>query len=139
MLTVVRIENGSTTRVQDVSLLPEMLADRSRSFWVDFETPSDEEFALLDTLFHFHPLAVEDAMRPHQRPKVDEYDGYFFLVADEVILTRVQTDSMRDGHDEADEDEEVQSRQLAVFQGENYLVTVHVEPVAAVCSLRDRC
>ena len=88
MLTIVRQEGVNIIHGQDPSALPELLADQSGLFWVDLESPTAEEFQLLHDVFNFHPLAVEDAMRPHQRPKVDEFDGYFFLVADEVTLQR---------------------------------------------------
>lgn len=49
-------------------------------FWVDFDCPTDEEIQLLESYFHFHPLAVEDCMHLLQRPKVDHYDETHFLV-----------------------------------------------------------
>src|SRR5437016_846045 len=86
MLTIVRQDGGKTTHSQDASVIPALMADASAPFWVDLEAPTEQEFAILEKVFKFHPLAIEDAMRPVQRPKVDEYEGYFFLVADEVHL-----------------------------------------------------
>src|SRR5438067_11033448 len=106
MLTIVREEGENTVSNSDASLLPALIADKKRSFWVDLESPTSAEFELLHSVFHFHQLAVEDAMRPRQRPKIDEYDGYFFVVADEVTL------KMTEG---AVETEDVQSRQLSMF------------------------
>lgn len=48
--------------------------------WTDFNAPTLEESALLDTYFQFHPLAVEDCMLVLQRPKLDFYDDIQFLV-----------------------------------------------------------
>lgn len=48
--------------------------------WVDLESPSPEEVLILSDLFHFHPLAIEDCLHGLQRPKLDEYPGYVFLV-----------------------------------------------------------
>ncbi|MGF7047605.1 magnesium transporter [Paenibacillus sp. DS2015] len=48
--------------------------------WVDFNAPTTEESLLLDTHFHFHPLAVEDCMYVLQRPKLDFYGDLQFLV-----------------------------------------------------------
>ncbi|MFF2912025.1 magnesium/cobalt transporter CorA [Paenibacillus sp. NPDC057934] len=48
--------------------------------WVDFATPRAEETALLDTYFHFHPLAIEDCMHVLQRPKLDYYENAQFFV-----------------------------------------------------------
>ncbi|HET7629651.1 MAG TPA: magnesium/cobalt transporter CorA [Bacillales bacterium] len=49
-------------------------------YWVDFNEPSEEETRLLSRFFRFHPLAVEDCMHIVQRPKVDFYDGYAFII-----------------------------------------------------------
>lgn len=71
MLTIVREVDGNTALTQDASTISTLLADTTRPFWVDLEVPSETEFAILNDVLHFHPLAIEDAMRPHQRPKVD--------------------------------------------------------------------
>src|SRR5438309_8584327 len=121
--------------MQDSNVLPVLLRDEKRLFWLDLESPTAEEFKLLSVVFQFHPIAVEDAMRPHQRPKVDEYDGYFFLVADEVTL---HLDTLGAGPAPKDSDaEDVRSRQVSMFLGTNYLVTIHVDPVEAVRILRE--
>ncbi|OAB36057.1 magnesium/cobalt transporter CorA [Paenibacillus glacialis] len=48
--------------------------------WTDLSSPTAEEADLLNTYFHFHPLAVEDCMFVLQRPKLDFYDDTQFLV-----------------------------------------------------------
>ncbi len=48
--------------------------------WVDFERPSDSEMSLLESYFHFHPLAIEDCMHDKQRPKLDYYEKHSFFV-----------------------------------------------------------
>jgi magnesium transporter len=49
-------------------------------FWLDIHAPTEEEFQLLRDLFKFHPLALEDSEQFGQRPKIDEYDNFVFLV-----------------------------------------------------------
>ena len=83
--------------------------------WVDVERPSDADLERLRREFDFHPLAVEDCRNRHQRPKVDEYPGYYFIVLYEAALEA--------GRIELDE--------LAIFLGKNYVVTVHDGPVRA--------
>ena len=48
--------------------------------WVDLEAPVPDEVSLLNDVFHFHPLAIDDCLHGLQRPKIDEYPGYLFLV-----------------------------------------------------------
>jgi magnesium transporter len=49
-------------------------------YWVDFDCPTDDESNLLESFFNFHPLAIEDCFHHLQRPKIDRYDDYNFLV-----------------------------------------------------------
>ena len=49
-------------------------------FWLDLIDLDDEGSDLLTNAFHFHPLAVEDAEHFGQRPKVEDYDDFYFLV-----------------------------------------------------------
>lgn len=137
MLTIVREGGANIVHGQDPAALPALLANKTGLFWLDLESPTADEFHLLHEVFNFHPLAVEDAMHPHQRPKVDEFEGYFFLVADEVTLQLNAAGDVSASKD--DESDDVQSRQLSAFLGPNYLVTIHIEPVKAVASLRERC
>jgi magnesium transporter len=133
MITILYAQEDNVTHSQDAAVLSTLLPDTQRVFWLDLEAPTASEFDLLRDVFHFHPLAIEDAMRPHQRPKLDEYDGYCFLVADEVSL---DTGALRSPETEEDA---VQTRQLSMFLGANYLVTIHIQPVEAVRSFRERC
>jgi magnesium transporter len=86
--------------------------------WVDVIDPTDEDLASLAEEFNFHPLAIEDCTHPHQRPKVEEYPGYYFLVLYEAELV---------GADDA-----LELRELNIFLGANYLVTVHSRPIRAL-------
>jgi magnesium transporter len=49
-------------------------------FWLDLINLDDEGSDLLTNAFHFHPLAVEDAVNFGQRPKLDDYDDFYYLV-----------------------------------------------------------
>lgn len=63
-----------------------------KPFWLDLEAPTDEEVEILREVFQFHPLAIEDCMYRLQRPKVDEYPGYLFIVLHSVATEhRAQT------------------------------------------------
>ena len=48
--------------------------------WIDLEDPTDEDLAKLAKLITLHPLTLEDARTFQQRPKIEEYEGYMFMV-----------------------------------------------------------
>src|SRR5687768_10394067 len=56
-----------------------LAANRHGLLWIDVVEPSEEDFRLLEQEFAFHPLALEDASKRLQRPKIDVYDGYLFI------------------------------------------------------------
>jgi magnesium transporter len=112
---------------QDISLdlLNVVLRDEGVQFWVDVGEVSDEESKhILDDIFHFHPLAVEDCLAPTDRSKVDEYDNYVFMVIHAVDYSK-ETGSFT-------------THELNVFIGKEYLVTFHREPLRCVNATIDR-
>ena len=54
--------------------------ERDHFFWLDLDAPGPDELAQLRDIFGFHPLALEDSEDFGQRPKLDDYDDYVFLV-----------------------------------------------------------
>jgi magnesium transporter len=83
--------------------------------WLDIAgSPDDvaESIPVLREEFGFHELALEDCVHPHQRPKIEQYETYFFLVAYGVTV----------------EDDRVVEHEVAMFVGHNYLVTVRKDP-----------
>ena len=120
MLRVFRNNDGRGMKEAPVPLLADAWALRGAgTLWVDLEDPTVDEERDLGAVCGFHPLAVEDALSGEQAPKVDEYDGYLFL------LFR--------GLRSAD-DGELDSYKLAAFLGDGWLVTVHRRPVPAVAA-----
>jgi magnesium transporter len=106
-----------------MDLLTVVLQDDGVQFWVDVGECTDEEAkAVLDGVFHFHPLAVEDCLTPSDRAKVEEYDGYVFLVIHAV--------NYNNG--------EFKPCELDLFIGKNFLVTYHREPLRCVGATVDR-
>jgi Mg2+ and Co2+ transporter CorA len=79
--------------------------------WVDIVNPGSEAASFLRDQLRFHPLAIEDCLRGRQRPKVERYPGYFFLVA---YAARINTERDR-----------VAFNELHAFIGDRYIVTVH--------------
>ena len=64
--------------VADIS---EYLADESVTIWLDLHDPDQDDLAVLSEEFGLHPLAVKDALRHSQRPKLDRYPSHLFLTA----------------------------------------------------------
>jgi magnesium transporter len=93
--------------------LCEWVDQRDVLLWIDIEDPQEEDFALLQEQFEFHPLAIEDVRTSHQRPKIDLYDRYAFIV---FYSARY------------DEQEHlVSTHEIELFVGQNYVVTLHDE------------
>ncbi|MFE9353895.1 magnesium/cobalt transporter CorA [Streptomyces olivaceoviridis] len=89
--------------------------------WIGLHEPSEQEFDLVTQEFGLHPLAVEDALKAHQRPKLEVYDDSLFMVLKPVVY-------------EPDSDA-VSAGEVMVFIGDCFVVTVrHGEcsPLAAV-------
>ena len=90
--------------------------------WADVSDPTSEDFLELAEEFNFHPLSIEDCRNAHQRPKVEEYPGYYFIVLYEAELVGPRDD--------------LELRELNIFLGHNYLVTVHSRPIRAIETAR---
>ncbi|MCT4356638.1 magnesium and cobalt transport protein CorA [Streptomyces sp. Je 1-79] len=89
--------------------------------WVGLHEPSEAEFDHVSAEFALHQLAVEDALKAHQRPKLEVYDDSLFVVLKPVVY-EPQSDRVSSG-------------ELMVFIGDSFVVTVrHGEgaPLAAV-------
>jgi magnesium transporter len=56
------------------------LRERDEFFWLDLISPSDEDVELIGELFAIHPLAIEDSRKFGQRPKLDDFENYVFVV-----------------------------------------------------------
>jgi magnesium transporter len=104
----------------DMFLMPTLLSDTNLFLWVDLESPTDEEAKyVLENVFHFHPLSIEDCVAPSPSPKVDEYlpkeddnfAPYLFMVIHAVDYSR------KDGV--------FATSELNFFLGRNFLVTFH--------------
>ncbi len=110
---------------QDLSLdlLKIVLQDEGVQFWVDCGECTDEDAkALLEGVFQFHPLAIEDCLTPSDRSKVEEYEGYIFVVIHSVNYNAGQ----------------FKTSELNLFIGRNFLVTYHREPLRCVNATIDR-
>src|SRR5437899_2840981 len=118
----------------EIFLMPTLLADTNLFLWVDLEKPSAEETKrVLEDIFHFHPLSIEDCVSVSPSPKVEEYTPkeedrfapYLFMVIHGVDYSR------KDGV--------FATSELNFFLGKNFLVTYHDVPLRGVQSTEERC
>ena len=115
-------------------LMPTLLADTNLFLWVDLEdaTPEENKFVLED-IFHFHPLSIEDCVAVSPSPKVEEYTPkeedqfapYLFMVIHAV--------------DYSSKDGVFATSELNFFLGKNFLVTYHTVPLRSVKATEERC
>ncbi len=109
----------------EIEALRLVRADKGLVLWVDLENPTDEEVkTVLEGVFQFHPLAIEDCLTPSSLPKVEDYEDYLFMVMHAVDFTRT---------------EKFNTAEVNLFLGKDYLVTFHRTPLKSVATLVDRC
>jgi len=118
----------------DVFLMPTLLADTNLFLWVDLEASSVEEAkSILEGVFHFHPLSIEDCINESPSPKVETYEpkeddrfaNYLFMVIHAVDYSR------KNGVFDTSE--------LNFFLGKNFLVTYHMVPLRSISVIEERC
>src|SRR6266516_5653260 len=93
--------------------------------WVNIESPSPLECAWLEEQFDFHALDLEDVLSRNQRPKIDEYDTYLFIVLHFPVFDRAVG--------------RLNAGELDIFAGQDFLVTLPNQPLQPVSYLFERC
>jgi magnesium transporter len=125
MGNTVLLVRDSTQHVHEVTSLAALSTlrnDSSNLVWLDVNDPSEADLERLRQEFHFHPLALEDIARGHQRPKVDTYDDYYF-----VILYSADHDATT-----------FRPHDLYLVWGKNYVVTLHRDNMPVIAETRKR-
>lgn len=95
--------------------------------WVDIDSSDVHQHSLLEKVFGFHPLAIEDTLSPGSRVKLEEYDRYLFVVVSGIRFDRATPDPF-----------DLETFNLYFFLGKNFLVTVHAIDSPSCNSTRDR-
>ncbi|MBI1781765.1 MAG: magnesium/cobalt transporter CorA [Sphingobacteriales bacterium] len=93
--------------------------------WVGLHEPESETLKLVQQEFHLHELAIEDALRAHQRPKLELYGDSLFIVL-RTAQINPQTQKIEFG-------------ETHFFMGKNFLVTVRHGSSLAYTEVRTRC
>ena len=86
------------------------LKDNHGMMWIDIIEPTVAELNLLQKLFGFHSLTIEDCLEANQRPKIEEYPNYLF-----IILAGVR---------ELPDEDELEQYQVAIYLGKDFIITV---------------
>lgn len=124
MIAVYVHQGGSTRRAEAVD--PAWLRPDSGAYlWVDLDNPTPEEGKILTNVFHFHELAVEDAISEIHHPKVESYGDYLY-----VILH---------GIDFHAREHRFRTQDVDFFLAERYLVTVRKHASRSVGKVLDIC
>jgi magnesium transporter len=129
LITVYKHEAGSTAVVDRVD--PAWLEPKNGIWvWVDLSAPTPEEAKVLTDLFHFHELAIEDALAEIHHPKVESYGDYLYLILH--------------GIDFKAREHVFRTQEVDFFLGPQYLVTYHngtsrsIFRIAEICGRNDR-
>ncbi|MFH1835748.1 MAG: magnesium/cobalt transporter CorA [Methanobacteriota archaeon] len=87
--------------------------------WIDVEKPSKEELDELGEKYNLHHLALEDCLSELQRPKIEDYGEYSFIVAKHLSYNH-----------------KIRKSQIAFFVGKNFLITIHKEKLDFLAQIR---
>jgi magnesium transporter len=99
-------------------------ADKGLLIWVNLSSPTKEEaMCILEDVFAFHPLAIEDCLADTRYPKIEDYEDYLYLVMHAVAFSK---------------EDQFRTTELDFFIGKTFLVTHHTEPLAAITSTIER-
>jgi len=112
MIKMLALENGK-------KLIKDMPAGRFKAFlkgrknilWLDIKNPGKKEFDLLANVFDFHPLSIEDARKPQELPKIDEFNKYILVVFHRIAY------NLKTG--------KIEPKEIDIFLGKNFIVSVH--------------
>lgn len=91
--------------------------------WVALKDAQPEELLQMQEEFNLHELAVEDASKGHQRPKIEEYGDSLFIVAQTIEI----------------ENDELTIGEIDVFVGKNYVLSVRNRSQQSLLGVRTRC
>ena len=107
----------------DPARAAELLTDPDVRLWVDARDPDEGELELLRKQFGLHPLSIEDAIHWNQRSKVEIFERYIAVVVHALDL---------DDHDE------LVDREIHLFVGDRFFITVRGRPVFDLAPVRER-
>lgn len=108
---ICHVGDGRWVDVEDFSKVSDLISEGKQLVWAqaDLADLTQENITRVADELGLHPLAVEDAMKPRQRPKLETYDNHLFVVSH-------QLDTVND---------QLEARQIASFVGARFVLTLH--------------
>lgn len=125
--SIMRSASGEVHHDLSPNALAAAVREGTGVLWVDIDSTQRSQHAVLEKIFGFHPLAIEDTLNPESRVKLEEYDGYLFSIIRGVRFDE-DTEDPYDFH----------TLNLCFFLGSHYLVTVHGESSTVCAEVWDR-
>jgi magnesium transporter len=116
------VDGKATDELVEASNANDVLAREDAFLWLDSVDPTDEDLALLQKTFDVHPLTIEDVKHRHQRPKVEIFKDYAFVVLRPIELT----------------DHELIEKELHAFVGRRFIVTLRPSPLCDMVEITNR-
>jgi magnesium transporter len=102
------------------------VASGEGTIWVDIDIRDPEAVRLLSEVFHFHPLAIEDALNPQSRVKIEEYSHFLIFIVRTIGFVAHTEDPY-----------DIETVNLTCFLGKNYLVTAHAGDKSPIDQTRE--
>lgn len=93
--------------------------------WIDLVKPGKETMEGLGKKFKFHQLDIEDCLTENQRPKIDEYDNYLFIILHFPVL------NPKTGR--------ITTEEIDIFLGRNFIITIHDEILLPLDKIKEKC
>lgn len=100
------------------------------TLWVDLEAPTDAERGILERVFGFHKLAIENAVQLSNHPRIDDYGDYLYLVVHGVTATNRGT---------LGGESRFKLQEIDIFLGPTFLVTYHAGAERSMDTVRRKC
>jgi magnesium transporter len=119
--------SGALRRDLSIADLARVVQDRVGQLWVDIDVGNRYQVALLEKIWAFHPLSIEDVLNPSSRVKVEEYPGFLFTVIRGVRF-----------YEETQDPYDLETYNVCCYLGRNYVVTVHGGQSPAIAAVADR-
>ncbi len=123
IVNCVAYDRGQKLSDIPLSEVRSQLVKRDCFVWVALKDPEPAELAALQDEFALHELAIEDAQKGHQRPKIEEYGSSLF-----VVMQLVEPAGA-----------ELQTGEVAIFVGPQYIVSVRRDAQLGFADVRKRC